>query len=37
MIESICRHKKFITENEVKNIVSDIIQESPELIDQIAK
>lgn len=37
MIESICRHKKFITENEIKQIVSDIIQESPELIDQIAK
>ena len=37
MIESICRHKKFITEKEIKNIVSDIIQESPELVDQIAK
>ena len=37
MIESICRHKKFITENEIKQIVADIIQESPELIDQIAK
>lgn len=36
-IESICRHKKFITENEIKKIVLDIIQESPELIDQIAK
>lgn len=37
MIESICRHKKFITEYEIKKIVDDIIQESPELIDQISK
>lgn len=35
-IEFICRHKKFITENWIKRIVNEVIQESPELIDQIA-
>ena len=37
MIEFICRHKKFITEHEIRKIVDDIIKESPELIDQISK
>ena len=37
MIESICRHKKYITENEIKKIVDSVIQQSPELIDQISK
>ena len=37
MIEFVCRHKKFITEREIRKIVDDIIKESPELIDQISK
>ncbi len=35
-IWTLCRHKKFVTEPDIKKIVQNIIVDSPELVDQLA-